>query len=448
MEIAILTGEPSGDLVGASLASAILEMAPDAHLWGLGSHAMAAAGVELLADSASWSAIGVVASLAKVPPLLLKIAPMLRKTLRERRPNVVVLIDFGAFNVPIARYCKQIGLNTLYYIPPGCWRREAAEGGDVVDVTDVVALPFPWGLQRYNQGRARAFYVGHPLLDRVAPKMNRESFAQELGLSPNAPIIGLLPGSRKHEVYNLLPTLIESAYLIVKEMPKAQFVVGVAPNLSQDQIVSLLEKQKGNSGALPERWRDFTQKPYSKRINPKRNPCPALATQHGMLLPSAPLSPEPWLPSVSLPPDPPIVLAKGLSYEIMAHSDVLLVCSGTATLEAAVLLTPMIVLYKVSKWMELEYLLRRMDKKLRQIRHIGLPNILAERSIVPEMLQQNANPKAIAERALQLLTDLCMRKQMRQDLQSVRSLLGEPGASLKTARLVLALASNEELPNE
>jgi lipid-A-disaccharide synthase len=134
---------------------------------------------------------------------------------------------------------------------------------------------------------------------------------------------------------------------------------------------------------------------------------------------------------------PPTVLAKGLTYDVMAHSDVLLTCSGTATLEAALFATPMVILYRGSKIMELEYRLRGMDKK---IAYIGLPNILADRMIVPELIQREATPEAIATHALHLLNDPSRRQQARADLRSVKAFLGEPGASARTARLVVDLA--------
>ncbi|CCW36035.1 lipid-A-disaccharide synthase [Chthonomonas calidirosea] len=451
MEIAILTGEPSGDLAGASLARALRELDPEVKLWGLGSRTMAEAGVELLADSASWSAIGIVASLPKIPLLALKIAPKLRKTLAHRRPEIVVFIDFGAFNVRMARYCQQIGLKTLYYIPPGCWRRATALREDIAHLVHGIALPFPWGQERYRQGKARVFYVGHPLLDRVSPSTTRDAFAKSLGLDPHAPLIGLLPGSRLHEVNNLLPTLLEAIPLIAREVPKAQFAVAVAPTLSLEYVQNLIRKHPIAHHYTAERRPDNVQeRAHRSKSLPNALPQPALATQGGALIGSPKLSQKEWRPQVAMPASPPLVLTQGSTYDLMAHADLLLVCSGTATLEAAVLQTPMIVLYRVSKWMELEYRLRRMDKKVQEIKYIALPNILADRSIVPELIQQQATPQTIAERAVNLLTDLCARKQMRQALLDVRNLLGEPGASARTARIALALACNinDALPSE
>ena len=134
---------------------------------------------------------------------------------------------------------------------------------------------------------------------------------------------------------------------------------------------------------------------------------------------------------------PPTVLAKGLTYDVMAHSDVLITCSGTATLEATIFTTPMVILYRLSKVMEFEGRLRGLHKK---IKFIGLPNILADRPIMPELLQDAATPDALASAALRLLNDLTARAQARKELEAVRAMLGGPGASERTARLVLELA--------
>src|SRR5580658_7086204 len=126
--IAIFAGELSGDLIGGSLARELYRLVPDADLWGLGSAAMRAAGVELLADSAAWGAISITEALTKVPGLLATVAPKVRAAVRSRRPNVVVLVDFGAFNVRAARFCKRLGIKVCYYFPPGSWRRSGAQG--------------------------------------------------------------------------------------------------------------------------------------------------------------------------------------------------------------------------------------------------------------------------------------------------------------------------------
>ena len=208
MNIAIFSGELSGDLIGAGLARELGRLAPEVQLWGLGSSAMQAEGVELLADSADWGTISITQALKKVPGLLAHVAPLVKKELRSRRPDVVVLIDFGAFNVRAARFCKGLGLRVCYYFPPGSWLRTGTRGAELSVLTDVIAAPFPWAAERYAGLGANTVYVGHPLLERVQPKMTREEFAAQFGMDAAKPIVGLLPGSRRHEVIHLMPALL------------------------------------------------------------------------------------------------------------------------------------------------------------------------------------------------------------------------------------------------
>ena len=456
MNIAIFSGELSGDLIGGELAAELRRLQPDAALWGLGSGSMRAAGVELLFDSAAWGAISIAEALSKVPGLLLEVSPKVKRELRTRRPDAVVLIDFGAFNVRVARYCKQIGLKVCYYFPPGSWRRTGEKGAELARITDTLACPFPWAAERYKALGANAVYVGHPIAERVKAQMTRAEFAAQFGMDPARPIIGLLPGSRKHEVMHLTPTLIEAARLIYNDVPDAQFVFGVADSISPDMMASYLSGQGDLRDRISEIWHEWTQeaetkvlKPVVRRANALRPPPLAtLVTPNGVLMPVESLQEEmrarrhsEHLRARADKSPPPTVLAKGLTYDVMAHSDVLLICSGTATLEAALFATPMVILYRGPKLMYLEYRLRGHK---RNGQFIGLPNILAGKKILPELIQDEATPEAIAALALPMLNDVETRQRIRRDLKEVRDSLGEPGASLRTAQLVLELARQKK----
>ena len=452
MNIAIFTGELSGDLIGGALAWEVRRREPGVHIWGLGSAAMRNAGVELLADSASWGAISISEAVTKVPALLVTIAPMVRRELRARRPDAVVLVDFGAFNVRAARFCKQIGLKVCYYFPPGSWRRGGVKGSEFATIADVVATPFPWAAERLRNLGVNAINVGHPLLERVHAVLTRQEFAAQFGMDETKPIIGLLPGSRHHEVAHLMPILLDAARLIYRKHPDAQFVVGVAPSISPELMESYLEGHAEFRGRIAEIWHEFASEAENLVLKPvartakalRKTRTPLLVTQNGVLVPADTLRSEmearrrsEHLRARADQAIPPTVLAKGLTYDVMAHCDVLLTCSGTATLEAAIFETPMVILYRGSKIMELEYRLRGLDKK---IRFVGLPNILADRLIVPELIQWAATPQSISENALALLDDVEKRARVKEDLRAVRESLGSPGASERTARLVLDLA--------
>lgn len=452
MNIAIFAGEVSGDLIGGALARELLDREPDLSLWGLGSEAMREAGVELLEDSASWGAISITEAIVKVPGLLTRVAPRVKRALKQRRPDAVVLIDFGAFNVRAARYCKSLGLKVCYYFPPGSWRRQSNRGAELAQITDLIASPFPWTTERLLRFGANAVTVGHPILERAEAQLTRAEFAAQFGMEPSRPIIGLLPGSRRHEVHHLMPVLLEAARQIYRQAPDAQFVVGVAPSLSLEQMRVLLTDHPYLRDRLSEIWHEFVRGAGERVLRPLTRTAraltgrrgPLLVTQNGVLMPldvaRQEMAARRRFREVKPPGGeglPPTVLVKGLTYDVMAHSDLLLTCSGTATLEAALFTTPMVILYRGSRIMELEYRLRGLDKK---IRFIGLPNILADRSIVPELIQGAASPEAITEHAVRLLNDVETRHRAKEGLREVREMLGAPGASERTAQLVLELA--------
>jgi lipid-A-disaccharide synthase len=452
MNVAIFTGEISGDLIGAALARALVEAAPDIQIWGLGSNAMRAAGVDLLADSASYGAIGVVESLAVAPRILLGAFRQVKATLRQRRPDVVVLIDFGFVNVRIARYAHQLGLKTCYYFPPGSWKPDGFANPELARITNVIAAPYRWSVEIYQAIGARAEFVGHPLIERVKPVMGRKEFADQFGLDLSRPIVGMLPGSRRHEIVHLMPVLLDAARAIYRQEPGAQFVIAVAPSVSQEMMAGYLSAQTELRDRLNEIWHEFAEEAGTKVWKPvaqtarklRQSGGPTLVTSNGVLVPADTFKRE--LDEQRRRAEtrdrlsrrlPPTVIAKGLTYDVMAYSDVLLACSGTATLEAAVLGTPMVILYRGSKLMEMEYRLRGLHRKLR---FIGHPNILAQRSIVPELIQEAAEPEAIARHAIEMMNDLQTRGRIKTDLQEIRNMLGSPGASERTAHLILELA--------
>jgi lipid-A-disaccharide synthase len=452
MNVAIFSGELSGDLIGGALAAELRRLSGNVEMWGLGSAAMRAAGVELIADSASWGAIGVLNSLAKIPGLALSIMPRVKAALRARRPDVVVLIDFGAFNVRVARYARTLGLKVLYYFPPGSSRRSGPPGAELAQITDRLAVPFAFAEEHYKALGANAVTVGHPMVERVRPSIGKAEFCARFGLDPNRAIVGLLPGSRRAEVRNLMPAMLESARLIYAGSPDVQFIVGVAPSISAEMVAAFLARRERLTERIRDIWRELSDEAESRfwrRVTRTTSallsrPRRMLVTSAGVLVPEQELEREmdarrrsEQLRARAGAAIPPTVLAKELTYDVMAHSDLLLVCSGTATLEAALLGTPMVVLYRGSKWMEMEF---RLRGGMRRVEHIGLPNLLAQRRIVPELIQWQATPAAIADAGLRLLNDLEARHQTREDLRAVKELLGPPGASERTARLVLDLA--------
>lgn len=447
MEIAIFAGEVSGDLAGASLARRIREAAPQARLWGIGGCAMRGAGVDLIADSSQWGAIGVVESVCMLPRLAVSSIPKVYKELKQHPPDVLVAIDFGAFNVRAARVAKRQGVKVCYYIPPGCWRIDAPAAKGWQQIADVVATPFQWAVERYAQAGVRSEFVGHPIIERVRPQLSRDAFANQFGLDPDRPIIGLLPGSRRREVESLLPVMVEAARLLLRSSRGAQFVLALASSVPAARAQSLLEQigarraLRGKVSAMVTGSKDAASALAGAARSIGAGRTPALATISGVQVPLD-VADQNWRarrwrsysPETELPP---LVIAENAAFDVMAHSDVLVVCSGTATLEAAVLATPMVIVYRGSRLMEMEYRLRNIS---RTAPFIGLPNILAGRLIVPELIQNAATPEAISDLCVALMQDPAVRSAARSALCQVRDALGQPGASSRTASLVLELA--------
>jgi lipid-A-disaccharide synthase len=439
--LAILAGEVSGDLAGGALARALREMRPDLALWGMGTRRMAEAGVEILRDCAAWGAIGVVEALKVYPELRFKIYPRILREIERRQPAAAVLIDFGAFNVKVARECKKRGIPVLYYFPPGSWKRTGRLNPEIARITDRIATPFPWSAERLATLGANVTFVGHPLLELAHPAMTRAQFADRFGMEPGNSLIGLLPGSRAFEVEHNTPAMLGAARLIHREIPEAQFVFGLASEVARQKVEeALLVHRTVVAGVEKFAQRTTEESDIDRQLAELERSGPRLVTPEGVEVPAnliqqredAHRFAERMQAQFGLPP---VILTEGLTYDVMAHSDVLLVCSGTATLEAAILGTPMVIFYRGSKLMEMEAKLRRVRPE-----HIGMPNIIAGERIVPELLQHDATPEALAENALRFLREPDTRARVKAELEKVRAALGEPGASARTARIALELA--------
>lgn len=369
-----VAGEASGDASCAALVQAVRERLPDAHFRGVGGRLMAKAGVQLLYDSSRWGAVGVVEAL-RVAPALWLAQQNLKRRLTQEPPDLLVLVDFGAFNVPLAKWAKARGMKVFYYFPPGSWRRHLPRRNDLPHCTDCIVTPFPWSAALLRQAGANAHFVGHPLLDRVRPSLSEDEFCARLQVNPTGLRVGLLPGSRRQEVRSLLPIMRRAAELLAEQKPGAQFVLALAPSVQDEEV------QRVFAGCT-----------------------------------------VPWR------------IAREMTYDVIAYSHLLWCCSGTATLEAAILGTPMIILYRVSRLMELEYHIR---KRALNLTFIGLPNLIAQRGICPELLQHSATPQNIVAHSLNLLPGTQGHRLQREALQEVKSVLGEPGATDRAAHLLL-----------
>lgn len=369
--ILIVTGEASGDLHGANLAKAIWALDPKAELVGIGGAAMRAAGVTLVPGVPHIDVMGLI-GLTAVGAIIRRIRAI-RRVLTAESWDLVVLIDNPGLNFHFARVAKAAGLRVLYYIAPQIWAWRPRRIKWIQRRVDHVVVILPFEAEIYHRAGVRCTFVGHPLLDAVAPQYDRSALRRRFGVDESAPVVGLLPGSRVAEVNMLLPVLLETAAKLVAAEPKTRFILAQASSIDDNLLQSLLA----------------------------RSPVP-------------------------------VKVARDQASEVMAASDVLLIASGTATLQAAVVGIPMVLLYKTTR------LTYRLARWLIRVKWIGLVNLVAGRSIVPEIVQDEATAERLSQEVRRLLSDAKAYNDMRQGLNEVRLSLGEPGASRRAAQVVLS----------
>ncbi len=445
LRIAVVAGEPSGDRQGAALLGALRALVHPrpVEAWGIGGHFLREAGLELRRDSDPWAAIGIAETLSKIPAMLWVLWDM-KRALRRDPPDALVLIDAGAFNVPLARWVKARRLcPVFYFFPPGSWRRQAKPGGaeSLAAATDRIVTPFPWSAPLLRAGGADAHFVGHPLLDLVHPSLGDAAFYERYGLDPARPIVALLPGSRRGEIRHILPALVGAAGEITRRIPSVQFVLALSSSGARAQVESLIRREQRRGGRAA-RVQLLMSQAGDKLAQIAHDalpaPVPVLATDAGLLLPAEP--PEPVDTAAHAHPAPglaPMVIAEGMTWDVLARADLVLTKSGTATLEAMILKKPMVIVYRGSKLMSWEFRLRRRSHG---IVHLGMPNILAGERLFAELLGDEASPDAIAALAVELLLEpgrILTLKQRLTDL--ARESLGEPGGLERAARLLLEM---------
>ncbi|HSE95683.1 MAG TPA: lipid-A-disaccharide synthase, partial [Methylomirabilota bacterium] len=307
-DLLLVAGEPSGDLHGATLARALTALAPHLRLAGMGGPRMAAAGVCLTHAIDRASVVGGTEVIGRLPALLRALGE-LGRLLRDRRPRALVCIDFPDFNLRLAARARRLGIPVVYFLAPQVWAwRQGRLRAMARDVGRVLAV-FPFEVALYQEAGVPVEFVGHPILDAL-PSLSRAAARQGLA-EDEAPLVGLLPGSRREEVRRLWPVLLGAARAIAVRIPGVRFAVPLTP------------------GPVP--------------------PAVARSVQEAQLT---------------------LRILPGEAHRVMAAADLLLVASGTATLEAACYGTPMIVVYRLST---LSYGLARLV--VRGVSHISLPNI-------------------------------------------------------------------------
>jgi len=379
MRIGIVAGESSGDLLGAGLIRAIRERRPDASFEGVAGPLMQAAGCKALFPAEALAVMGLFEVLRHLPRLL-KVRAHLKRHFTADPPDVFIGIDSPDFNLGLEESLRRQGIPTVHYVSPSIWAwrpKRVFKVGRAADLT-LALLPFEPPL--YDKHGFKATFVGHPLADSMPTQPDKRALREELHLPPDAPVVALLPGSRGSEVQRLGPVFLETASWLSQRKPGLRFVIPAAtPALNQ-----LLKRQIR-----------------------------------------------------MLQPDLPVTLVEGHSHEALGAADAVLLASGTAALEALLLRCPMVVAYKVSS---LTYNVV-MGLGLLKIRNVSLPNLLAERDLVPEFMQARANAEELGPAILKLLDDERARDAQLRGLEALTGVL-RVGADARAAEAVLALADS------
>ncbi|MFA5181698.1 MAG: lipid-A-disaccharide synthase [Syntrophales bacterium] len=374
-KVMIVAGEASGDLHGANLVRAMRDLDSSLEFYGVGGPKMKAAGVRQLAAAADMAVVGLTEVFSKLG-MILGVMRRLKKSLLEERPALVILIDYPDFNMPLAKAASKKGFKVFYYISPQVWAWRRGRIGQIKKYVAKMAVILPFEAEMYHQAGVNAVFVGHPLLDVVKTGYTRQEALNKFHLKDGTITVGILPGSRLSEVTKLLPEMLKTALILKKELPAVQFVLPLADTLDQDYIAAVL-------------------RPYQDELD--------------------------------------IRIIPNEIYDVLAVCDAAMVASGTATLETALIGTPMIIVYKMSPFSFL------MGRLFVNVNHIGLANIIAGRTIVPELIQSDANPERMAKELLAILTDEERKRQIRKDLSGIREKLGSPGAARRAAQSALEI---------
>lgn len=379
-KIMIVAGESSGDTHAAKLVRAIREAEPGSEFFGAAGPKMRAAGVEPVIESDGLSIVGL-AEIASALPLFLRTFRDLKRAAIERKPDVVVLVDFPEFNLKLAGALKHKGFRIVYYISPQLWAWRKYRLAAVRKNVDLMLTILPFEKEWYaKHGVENVEYVGSPLAREVHTSVEREEFCQAHDLDHGKPIIALLPGSRHKEIVRVLPVMLHAAQEISKQNSDVQFVIACASDRHSSHVQSVIEEIGSKDGQLPN----------------------ILKIVHNE------------------------------TYDALNAANVAAVTSGTATLEAGIIGTPMAIVYKTS---ELNY---KLFEPIIDVPHYGLINLIAGKRLAKELIQSDFTAQSLSDELLRLLNPE-VNSAMRAELKMTADKLGHGGASKRAAEAILKL---------
>lgn len=363
-KVFIITGEYSGDIHASKVAKKLYELNPEIEIEGIGGENLKSAGVKLFSDQKKMGAVGL--SLGIIYNHILLGKRVVDYITKDFRPDLVVLTDYGAFNLSVAKFLKKSGIKTVYYIPPQVWASRKWRINTIKKNIDEVLCIFPFEKEMYESYGIKTHYCGHPLVSQLPQKADRDKFFEKYGLDKTKKLVAIFPGSRKFELKQLMKVFVKTAQNLEKLHPDIQFVISHAPNLSDEVFDKYLKE-----------------------------------TEYKVI--------------------------KGDNQALLSVSDGLILASGTVALEAALYETPMIIAYRGPWLFYLIYLI------VRCIKMVSLPNIIANKIIVPEIIQKDVNVEKITYEIEKILYDNTYRQNYIEELKNIKSLLSDKNSSTEAA---------------
>ena len=370
-KIMVVAGEVSGDMHASRVIREIKKISPEIDFFGMGSDSLRDEGVRILIDPMEVSTIGFFEAFKNIRTHLSNLK-ILKKAIDKENPDLIFLVDNSGFNMMMARAAYKKGVPVVNYFSPSAWVWGQWRAKWMARYKATIASVFPMEAKVYKEAGAEVVFVGHPLVDIVKVPQEADDIYSELELDTEKKIIALLPGSRSQEIDKLLPEMLKTAERIQKIRKDYQFLIPLAKGVDKNKISQM-------------------------------------AAKYNLI----------------------IKLVEDKTYEVIKTSDLIIAASGTVTLEASIIGTPMVIIYKVGN---LSYYLA---KKLVKLDYIGLPNIIAEREVVPELVQGEANSDHLYTTVMSLLRKTYNLNTMRKELSYIKEKLGSTGAVRRTAELIL-----------
>ncbi|MEQ1921287.1 MAG: lipid-A-disaccharide synthase [Pyrinomonadaceae bacterium] len=373
----IVAGEASGDGHAAKLVRAICKnsAADNIEFFGAAGPQMRDAGVEPTVEADSLSIVGL-AEIGRALPMFLRVMKQLKSAAVEKQPDLAILVDFPDFNLKLAKFLKKQGVKVVYYISPQLWAWRKYRVSSIKNYVDLMLTILPFEKAWYAEhGVTNVEYVGSPLAGEVYPTLNKQQFCRDQALDQTKPIIALLPGSRHKEIARIMPVMVASAEIVKSHIVDAQFVIAIGSSKQRSQIDEIIGETKVS----------FT-------------------------------------------------VVENQTFDALNAADSAAVTSGTATLETAIIGTPLAIVYKTSL---LNYWL---FKPIIEVPHYGLVNLIAGERLAKELIQNEFTGETLSDEIIRLMQP-DVNAEMRVRLKETADKLGQGGASDRAAKSILRLVS-------